>query len=41
MINIDLTMMKHTSKMSKRESWGRGTVCDAEEQADVQYEESS
>jgi hypothetical protein len=41
MINMDLTMMKHALKMSKRESWGWGTVCDEKEQADVQSEESN
>jgi hypothetical protein len=34
-INKDLATMNHTSEKSKRESWRRGTVCDAEGQVDV------
>jgi hypothetical protein len=40
-INKYLTTMDHASEKSKRESWHRGTVCDREEQVDVQSEESS
>jgi hypothetical protein len=34
-INKDLTMINHTSEMSKRESWRRDTGCDGEGQVDV------
>jgi hypothetical protein len=34
-------MMNHASEKSKRWSWYRETVCDGEEQVDIQSEESS
>jgi hypothetical protein len=34
-INKNLTMMNHTSKKSKQESWHRGTGCGREGQVDV------
>jgi hypothetical protein len=34
-INMDLAMMNHASKKSKRESWRQGTGCAGEGQVEV------